>query len=135
MDWIASNWDQVQAYNFGTGITGIVMLILAASGLRRLSVMGRALACVFIGIGAYMSYRGFYWFTAAVLAPDGLAYHPAFTSNPADPADWRWTIWLFIVPLELALFRLYFHVFDSTRRLGLVLMIAITLAYIFAGFA
>lgn len=134
MDWILSNWNQVPSYNFGTAATGLAMFVIAASIIRRLSLMGRVLALVFMGVGGYLAYRGFYWFFASLLAPEGFTYHPAFTSSPAHPDDWRWTIWAFIIPLELALFRLYYHVFESRHAAGAVLMAAILASYIGAGF-
>ena len=134
MDWILNNWNQVQSYNFGTACTGLAMLLIAASVVRRIGFMGGLLAVVFMAVGSYFANRGFYWFFASVYAPPGSDYHPAFTANPAHPDDWRWTIWPVILLLELTLFRLYFHVFKSRRRSGLMLMTGIIVAYVGAGF-
>ncbi len=134
VDWIVSNWNQVQSYNFGTASTGLAMILIASLALPRLSRLGRVLAIVFIGVGGYFAYRGFYWFIASMVAPESMTYHPAFTANPAHPDDWRWTIWPFILVLEVSLFRLYYHVFESRHAAGAVLMAAILASYIGAGF-
>lgn len=133
MDWIANNWNQVSSYNFGTGITGLAVFSLAAYVYGRLHPMGRLLATVLMGFGAYFIYRGFYWFGCSVMTYADHLYHPACTSSPAHPDDWRWTIWLVIVPLELVLMRLYWHVFGH-REAAFALCALIITSYVAAGF-
>lgn len=127
MDWIVSNWDQVGSYNLGTAMTGLALLVLCVGAwFRTKSAVARAIALSFAGIGLYMAYRGGWWFSGNQLAPNGVLYHPFVVEN-------RWTIWLTIVPMELALIWLYMLLFRHHGMRGALLVAAILSGYVLGG--
>ena len=123
MDWILNNWDQIGAYNLGTAVTGLVVVCLCIRAfLGTESGLARAVAVSFAGLGLYMLYRGGWWFLANQTAPEGSLYNPFFVAN-------RWTIWLFIVPMEMALIWLYMKLFRHHGWRGLLLVSCVIAGY------
>ena len=135
MDWLVNSWDQVGSYNLGTGTTGVLMVAMAVAALfSTRAFVARVLAAVFLFVGLYFTYRGYYWFVAHALALPGEIYHSAFTASGPDDRDFRWTIWLIIIPMEAVLFLWYWVTFKAHRSYGVVAILVIVASYLIGGY-
>lgn len=123
-----SEWNQVGAYNLGTFVTGAITFVLGSRGaVAAVSRIAAGLAVAFALLGLYIAYRGIFWYIADGMAEPDEDYHPWFKAQ-------RWTIWLFIVPMELVLFWVYMKIFGDKRIVEALIIGLVLAAYLVGGF-
>jgi hypothetical protein len=110
-----SAWNQVQAYNLGTGVFGLILVFFSVLAWFRTADVGRYISAAVAALAIYVSFRGVFWFWATLAAPEGVKYLPL-------ALEMRWTIWLAIVPMEIAFAALYVRIWRHHHPVTMALV-------------